>query len=112
MWGDVWSTILDGDFLLAFFQILMAVLVTIVNLLLYPIGLIISQFFPDLDQGLLQLANYFEYASTYMAWIMNSFAIPTLAVTIIVSYYMFTFTTTFAVWTVKLIIRWKQAIWG
>lgn len=112
MWGDIWSTILEGDFLLAFFQLIMAVLVTIVNLLLYPIGLIISGLMPSLDQGLIQIANFLDYASTDVAWILNSMAIPGLAISIAVAYYMFSFSATFTVWTVKLIIRWKQALWA
>lgn len=112
MWEDALDSILSGDFLLGLFQILMAVLVTIVNLILWPFGLIISAFMPSLDQGLTQLSQYFDYAAQYMAWILNAFAVPSLAIAMVASYYLFTYSATFATWTVKLIIRWKQAIWG
>ena len=112
MFEDAIATIMTGDFFLGLFKLLMAVLITIVNLILYPFGLIISHFMPSLNGGLQQLAEYFNYASTYMGWILNAFAVPTLAITLVASYYFFAFSATFASWSVKLIINWKKAIWG
>ena len=112
MWQDAVNSIMSGDFLLGLFQILMAVVVSIVNLLLYPFGLIIAQFMPSLNDGLAQVSQYFHFAGLYIAWVINAFAVPSLAITLIASYYFFSFSTTFATWTVKLIIKWKHAIWG
>ena len=111
MWQEAINTIMNGDILLGIFQIIMSVVVTIVNLILYPFSLLIEQFIPDLDQALLSLAGYFNYAGTYMGWLLNALAIPAIVVTMVASYYMFSFSTTFGAWLVKLMIKWKQAIW-
>lgn len=112
MWTDAINDIFSGNFLIGLFKILMGVLVTIVNVILYPFGLLIAQFMPALDEGLSLLAQYFDYATTVLSWVINAFAIPKLAISLMASYYLFAFSTTFGAWTIKLIIRWKQAIWG
>lgn len=112
MWQDAINDIMSGDIIMGLFSLLMALLVTIVNLILYPFGLLISHLMPSLDSGLTQLAQYFDYASQYMAWVLNAFAVPSLAIVMVASYYLFAFSATFSTWTVKLIIKWKQAIWG
>lgn len=112
MWNEAFDTILQGDFLLGLFQILMATLISIVNLILYPFSFIIESMLPDLNNGLLVISEYFNYAGQYMAWLLNLFAVPAMAITLIVGYYVFVFGTTFTVWTVKLVVKWKQAIWG
>lgn len=111
MWDEAINTFVNGDFLLGLFQLVMAVLVTIVNVILYPFGLLIKATIPSLDAGLTALAGYFDYAGTYMAWVLNAFAVPAVVVVMLVSYYTFSYGITIAAWTIKLVIRWKQAIW-
>ncbi len=111
MWDEAIETFMSGDFFMGLFQLIMAVLVTIVNILLYPFGLLIKATIPSLDTGLAALADYFDYAGTYIAWVLNAFAVPSPVVIMLVSYYTFSYGITITAWTVKLIIRWKQAIW-
>lgn len=111
MWQEAIDTIMSGDILLGIFQVIMALVVTIVNLILYPFSLLINQFVPDLDQALAALAGYFNYAGTYMGWLLNALAIPGIVVTMIAAYYLFSYSTTFGAWAVKLMVKWKQAIW-
>lgn len=112
MWEDAVQAIMQGDFLLGLFGILMAVLVSIVNLILLPFSLIIQTLLPDLSGALEVIADYFDIVGTYLAWVLNAIAIPSLAIVVLVTYYLFAYSTTFTVWIVKLIIKWKQAIWG
>jgi hypothetical protein len=112
MWSDAMNSILQGDFMLGTFQVIMAVSITVVNIILYPFGLLVKTFIPNLDAGLIALSDYFDYATTYMAWILNAFAVPTAVVAMVASYYLFVFSVTFGTWSVKLILKWRQAIWG
>jgi hypothetical protein len=111
MWQEAIDTFMNGDFMLSLFQLFMAVVITIVNIILWPFSQLIAASMPALDSGFQQLADYFTYATTYMAWILNAFAVPAMAITIIAAFYLFNFTVTITAWTVKLIIKWKQAIW-
>lgn len=111
MWEDAVSSIMNGDWILGVFQLIMAVLISVVNLILYPISLLIESVFPDLSNGLAHIAQFYEYAATYMGWIINLFAVPAFAIMLIAAYWFFSFTATFAVWTVKLVVKWKQALW-
>lgn len=108
---DIMDSFVNGDFLLAIFKLIFGIVVFIVNILLWPFSMIIKEFIPDLDAALTAFASYFELAGQYMAWVINAFAFPTLALTLIVGYYTFAYGSTFAVWAVKLIIKWKSAIW-
>lgn len=112
MWEDAVDQIMHGDFLLGLFQVLMAVIVSIMNLILYPFSLLIKTYMPSLDQGLTALADYFDYAGHYMAWLLDAFAVPSIVVTMVAAYYLFVFTVTMSAWTIKLVIKWKGALWG
>lgn len=111
MWAEAIKTFSDGNVLLGIFQVIMALVVTIVNLILYPFSLLISEFIPDLDNALSALADYFNYAGTYMGWLLNALAVPAAVVTMVAAYYLFSYSVTFGAWAVKLMIKWKKAIW-
>lgn len=92
------------------FDLVMGLLLSVLDILLIPINYIIDKLIPGLNDALLQIADYFDLANTYMAWIFSAFAIPATAVTLAASYYLFTFLVTVGVYSFKLIIKWKNAI--
>lgn len=110
MWQDAFNSIINGDFLLGLFQVVLATLTSIVNVILYPFGLLIQLWLPALDEGLTALAGYFDYATTYMNWLIDAFAIPAPVLIMVSAYYFFSFTTSFSVWGIKLLLHWKKAI--
>lgn len=112
MWSDAFNSIIQGDFLLGLFQVLMAIVITVANIALYPIGFIIHGAMPQIDNMLGVLADYFDLAATYMAWVIDAFAIPVEVVTMISTYFLFKFTVSFSLWTFKLVLQWKRTIWG
>ena len=112
MWDGLWNAILKGDLLLALFLLILNVIASVVNVILWPFGVLIATLIPSLDGMLTALSEYFDYAATYLAWIIDAFNIPGIVITAISSYYFFRFTTTFTVWTIKLLIKWKVALWG
>lgn len=108
MWENVWLTILQGDFLMALFMAILALLITIVNIVLYPISLLISTFIPDLNQGLLAISDYFQMASTYLAWGINLVAIPSAVFIVVIAYYSMVLVLNIIVWVGKLALIWVR----
>lgn len=108
---DLIQSILAGDFLLALFNIILAVVSGIVSVILWPFGVLIEAFLPELNTGLESISQIYTYASTYLSWILNAVGIPAVAITMIAAYYIFSFTITFTAWSLKLLLKWKKAIW-
>lgn len=112
MFDNALQSLINGDLLLALFQVIMGLIITIANIILLPFSILIAQFLPDLDNGLSNIADYFDYAAQYIAWVAHQLAIPYYVVTLIATYYLFIFTVTFGTWSVKLLLHWKKALWG
>jgi len=111
IWQEFWNTLLSGDMLLALFYLILALISTIVSIILYPFSYIISSNMPAINAGLELLVQYFNYATTYLTWLLDALAVPVLAIILVSNYYLFMFTVSFVTWTVKLFIHWKGAIW-
>jgi hypothetical protein len=110
MFDNVARSIVEGDYIQALIQAVFAVISGLITIILYPFSILISTFIPDLDQGLAAIAEMFNYAATYIGWIMNAFAIPGVAIALISSYYLFTFTVSLGTWGIKLVLAWKKAL--
>jgi len=91
-------------------EIVLQVIMTIVAILLTPISMIISTYLPDFDNALRSLAQMFDYAITYMGWIISAFAIPSLVITAMIAYYTFVVLSKLTMWSIKLGISWYRAI--
>lgn len=92
------------------FNFIIGLLVAILDLILLPFNLLITNYAPGFDDALMTIADYFNYANTYMAWIFSAFAVPTFAITMAAGYYLFVFTITFGAYSFKLLLKWKNAL--
>jgi hypothetical protein len=104
------DNLLNSPFFVSLIQILFAAVSLVVAVILYPFGLLIEQTIPALDGALLSIAELLTYIQTYSGWAVNALAIPAVVITMIVGLYTFTVMSTLGVWSVKLLIRWKNAI--
>lgn len=111
MWATAVHEIFEGNVINGIFTLVMAFVSSLVSIILYPFSLIVKNVMPDLDTALSALGQYFEYAGTYLAWLLDALAIPSIVVTMIAAYWLFVFTTTFGAWSVKLILKWKKSLW-
>jgi len=111
IWDGLVDAIVRSDIFLIIFKVIMGVVMTIVNIVLYPIGLLIKHTMPALDTGLLYIKQLFEYSYEGLVYLIDLFHIPSLAIIIISGYFISAFTITFGIWTVKLVIKWKKALW-
>lgn len=105
-----WDELLDAGFLGDLFRLVIEVTMLIVGIILTPISALIAATLPDINNALLAIPILFEYATTYMGWIISAFAIPGLLLTFMVGYYVFTITTKLGVWPLKLALNWYRAL--
>jgi len=110
MFDNVARSIVEGNYLQALIQAFLAVVGTVIAVILYPFSLLIETFIPELNDGLSAIAQLFTYADTYMAWLINAFAIPSTAIILISTYYLFAFSVSIGTWGVKLVLQWKKAL--
>lgn len=83
-------------------------MVTIFNIILWPFNQIIEAFMPDFTNAVNQLTVVFDYAGTYLGWILNAAAIPSTVLSLVVAYWVFVLSTKVAVWIPKTVLKW----WG
>lgn len=108
--SDILQNILNSSFIENLFKIIMGILVGIVKLILYPVGLLVKQFMPDLDGALSQIGDYFDIVLHYIGWATSALGIPSIVIVMIVGYYTFVLSTTIATWGIKLVVKWKNAL--
>lgn len=112
MFDNAIQSLINGDLFLAIFQVIMGVILAIANIILLPFSMLISEFLPELDGALSNIASYFDLATTYLSWLLYQLAIPEFVVQLIATYYLFVFSVTIGSWSVKLLLHWKKALWG
>lgn len=106
------NDLLNAPFLQNLFQVLMTVVISLVNILLLPFSILIKSLLPDLDAALGQISAFFDYVGTYMSWVLNALAVPSVVITLLLGYWTFVITATTGAWAFKLIIKWKQALFA
>lgn len=104
------DAVLSAKWLTSIFELFMQVVMVFVGILLYPISVVIKRFFPAMDDLLSYIPQAFDYALTYMGWVLNSFAVPTIVIVGLVGYYTFVLSARFSVFTFKLALKWYRAI--
>lgn len=112
MWATAIQDIIAGDVVAGLFELILAFVSSLVKLILLPFSALIQFSMPDLSQALTQVSVFFDLAGTYMSWIIDSLAIPPIVVTMVAGYWAFVFTTTFGTWAIKLLLKWKKALWA
>jgi len=104
------SVLLDSGFLGDLLRALIEVVMAIIGVILTPLGYLIASLLPNLDEAMLKVPELFNYAATYMGWIISAFAIPSLLLTVMLGYYLFVLTTKLTVWPIKLAISWYHTL--
>lgn len=106
------ESILSSSFVQLLLELVIKIVMVLVGILLLPISALIKLFVPDFDQGLQQLATILDWAVDYAGWILSAFAIPTLLISMVVSYYTFIITTKLSIFGFKIALNWYKTIKG
>lgn len=89
---------------------MMSLIISLVNVILSPIDLLISQFLPSLDNALNGFASFLTTSSTYIGWVIDFVGIPTELISLIVSFYTFKLTVPLMFSAIKSAIKWYKSL--
>lgn len=92
------------------FEIFMGIINWIVSIIIWPISMLIKQYFPPIDSALTSMATWIGHLTDYAGWVLNAFGIPAIVITLVVAYYTYTLGTSFAAFAIKQAIRWYKAL--
>lgn len=90
---------------------IMNLIIKLVNVLLTPINLLISQFLPqEITDGLNSIGGFFQTISNGIGWVVSASGIPSTAIAIIVATMIFKLTVPLLVHATKLAIKWYDKL--
>lgn len=87
-----------------------SLIITLVDILLKPLDLIISNAFPALDVGLSYVTGFYEWLCGLIPWAMSWFGLNTDIIGFYVAYITFELTVPLLVHTVKLCLSWYNKL--
>jgi len=105
-----WDGLLDAGLMGDLLRMAIEVVMLLVGIILTPISALIALTLPDINNALLSIPILFDYANTYLGWILSAFAIPGILLTFMAGYYLFAITSKLAVWPFKLALNWYRAL--
>ncbi|AXH78846.1 MAG: hypothetical protein [Circular genetic element sp.] len=108
--SDWLESILNSEFVQNFILIIIKVIAALVNVILIPLGFLISTLLPDLDNALLSINAFFEYAGTYAGWILDAALIPAAPLVVIATFYTFVLIAGLSFYTFKLVGSWLRTL--
>lgn len=94
----------------AILQGIISLIMTLVDVLLSPIDLLIETFLPDLSSGISAIGSMFDYALTYVSYLVDMTLLSSSTISLIILYYTFKLTAPIAFSTVKLAISWYKSL--
>lgn len=89
---------------------IMSLIISLVNVLLAPIDALISQFLPDLSNALGGFASFLNLCSTYIGWVIDFTGLSSDTISLIIAYFVFALSVPLLVNTIKLAIKWYNAL--
>lgn len=87
-----------------------SLIISLVDILLSPIDLLISNAFPVLDVGLSYVTGFYEWLCGLIPWAISWFGLNTDIIGFYVAYVTFELTVPLLVHTVKLCLSWYNKL--
>ena len=82
----------------------------LVSLILTPIDLLIENALPDLQTGLNAIGSFLSICVSSVGWVLSVFGLSSTCLSLIVLYFVFKLTLPLLVHTIKLAIKWYNAL--
>lgn len=92
------------------FQGMLYIVTSIIQVILYPIDLLISFFIPNLEVAFIKIGDLFNLIETPFKFLVNMTGLSSFSLSLIFSYFIFKFTLPFQVYIIKLAVKWYKAI--
>lgn len=89
---------------------IMNLIIGLVDVVLKPIDLLIIQFLPDLSNALGAISSMFNIGSQYAGFAVSVSGLSSETISLIILYYTFKLTVPLLVYTIKLAIKWYNAL--
>lgn len=87
-------------------DIILNFVVGIVNIILTPIDLLIQNFLPNISNIIGYINGLINVILTYVGWVVDSLCIPQPVIIILTDFLIFKLTFPYAIWFIKLAIKW------
>lgn len=94
----------------AIFNTLFNLIISLVNVLLTPLDAIIQAAFPAVADILSAVNGMFTLALSGIGWAIGLSCLSPLAIQLLLAYYTFVLTVPLAISSIKLVIRWYNAL--
>lgn len=94
----------------AILQGIMNLIMGLVNVLLYPIDLLIENALPDLSTGLNAIGSFFSLIGQGISWAISVTGLSSECLSLIVLFYTFKLTAPLLFSTIKLAIKWYDKL--
>lgn len=89
---------------------LLAIVNSIVAVVFAPISLLIHNLLPGIEGLFTNISAWLLYATTYVGWVIDAFGIPSIVLSVVASYYVYKVGSSFAVYGLKLAVKWYEAL--
>lgn len=86
------------------------IIISLVNLLLTPINLLISNYLPSVSSAIGLIRNLFQTMFTYIGWVVDSTFISSDTIALIIACLTLKFTIPLAINAIKIAIKWYNNI--
>lgn len=89
---------------------IMSLIISLVNVILLPIDTLLATFLPDLSNALSGIGAFLNLCGTYIGWVIDFTGISSETISLIIAYYVFKLTVPLLVSTIKMAIKWYNAL--
>lgn len=85
-------------------------IIGLVNILLIPINLLITNYLPELSTALSLIKQLFNYCFTYIGWVLDSMFISSETVSLLIAVLTMRLTIPIAINSIKIAIKWYNSL--
>lgn len=89
---------------------ILSLITSLINLLLSPIDALIKSYLPGLDEALSSFSAVLNLLTGVIGWVISTLGLPSTFWTLLIAYFTFKLTVPFLISTVKLCIKWYNAL--
>lgn len=91
-------------------NIILDFVIAMVDIILLPIDLLISSVLPSLSVAFSHISVFLNYVLSSVAWVLSCFGLSEFILSFIIAYYIFKLTYPLIVYSVKLAVKWYNAL--
>lgn len=86
------------------------VIISLVQVLLAPIDILITNYLPDLANALTAVNEFLILVTSSIGWVLSCLGIPGTVISLLVIYYTFKLTVPYLVHLIKLALKWYNTL--